>query len=191
MFIAATAVGYFSLTTRCWKSHALITLVACFGKIPRFCRFEPELLEKFELKSSLFESISESASSELLQGDNWSAVKAARKKRNSHSNMNFDSGPFDERAMKQRVRAKIKKNNLLVNWSNGNGHPIWLSGVEPRICDDIMLACVGECCVSLWAVGMVSPALGCVDGGAVGMAPISLLYVVWSVGTELFEIDCM
>lgn len=65
-----------SLTTKCWKSHALITLVACFGKIPRFCRFEPDVLEKFELKSSLFESISESASSELLQGDNWSAAKS-------------------------------------------------------------------------------------------------------------------
>lgn len=67
-----------SLTTKCWKSHALITLVACFGKIPRFCRFEPELLEKFELKSSLFESTSDSASSELLQGDNWSAAKCRK-----------------------------------------------------------------------------------------------------------------
>lgn len=28
------------LTTKCWKSHARMTLVACFGKIPRFCRFE-------------------------------------------------------------------------------------------------------------------------------------------------------
>lgn len=58
-------------TTRCWKSHARITLVACFGKIPRFCRFELELFETFELKSSLRESISESPSSELFDGDNW------------------------------------------------------------------------------------------------------------------------
>lgn len=52
-----------------------MTLVACFGKIPRFCRFDPELFETFELKSSLIESISspESPSSELLHGDNWSA----------------------------------------------------------------------------------------------------------------------
>lgn len=57
-------------TTKCWKSQALITLVACFGRIPRFCRFEPELFDMFELKSSLIESISESTSSELLHGDN-------------------------------------------------------------------------------------------------------------------------
>lgn len=62
-------------TTKCWKSHALITLVACFGRIPRFCRFEPELVDRLELKSSLIESISESPSSELLHGDNWSAGK--------------------------------------------------------------------------------------------------------------------
>lgn len=49
-----------------------MTLVACFGKIPRFCRFEL-VLETFELRSSLIESISESPSSELLHGDNWSA----------------------------------------------------------------------------------------------------------------------
>lgn len=60
-------------TTKCWKSQALITLVACFGKIPRFCRFEPELFDTFELRSSLIESISESPSSELLHGDKWSA----------------------------------------------------------------------------------------------------------------------
>lgn len=57
------------LTTKCWNSHALITLVACFGKIPLFCRFEFELLERFEHKSSLFESLSDSSSSELFEND--------------------------------------------------------------------------------------------------------------------------
>lgn len=61
------------LTTKCWKSQARITLVAFFGSIPRFCRFDPELLDKFELKSSLFESQSLSLSSELLDRDKLSA----------------------------------------------------------------------------------------------------------------------
>lgn len=69
-------------TTKCWKSQARITLVACFGKIPRFCRFEPELFEKFELKSSLMESISESTSSELLHGDSWSSGEKKQHKSN-------------------------------------------------------------------------------------------------------------
>lgn len=50
-----------------------MTLVACFGRIPRFWRFEFELLDRFELKSSLFESVSDSSSSELLEKDRWSA----------------------------------------------------------------------------------------------------------------------
>lgn len=43
--------------------------------MPRFCLLEPELLEKFELKSSLFESSSESISSELPHGESWSVGK--------------------------------------------------------------------------------------------------------------------
>jgi len=45
-----------------------MTLVACFGNTPRFCRLEPELFEKFDPISSV--SISESSSSELAHGDN-------------------------------------------------------------------------------------------------------------------------
>lgn len=140
-----------TLTTKCWKSHARITLVACFGRMPRFCRFDPELFEKFELKSSLFESSSESISSELPHGDSWSVFCFVWK-----WNFIFVNNVDDV------VRL------LLEYWSSGRGgHPIWLNGVEPKICEDNMEGGCSCCCGDKFC--------GMVTGRTGGITEISLL----------------
>lgn len=72
---------------------------------------------------------------------------------------------------------------LLVYGSNGNGHPIWLKGVVPRICEDIIVLWFGECPPSL--------TLPTSNGGIAtfGILFNSLENVLWSEVIELFAWD--
>lgn len=59
------------LTTKCWKSHDRITLVACFGRTPRFCF---RLLECVPELARLVKSLSQSSAEPpgvVGAGDNW------------------------------------------------------------------------------------------------------------------------
>lgn len=101
-------------TTKCWNSHALITLVACFGRIPRFCRFEPELVERLELRSSLIESISESPSSELLHGDNWSAKNVNHYQYNRRENVENHNDLFKMNLENVCLSVHLRKDQLAM-----------------------------------------------------------------------------
>lgn len=90
------------------------------------------MLEKFELRSSAFESSSESISSELPHGDSWSETDEAFKNAD-HKAASTSGGQACDAAGEM---------GLLAYCSSGSGgHPIWLSGVEPKICGDKMEGC--------------------------------------------------
>lgn len=103
-----------------------MTLVACFGRIPRFCRLDEFELEKFDPISSLFESPSESSSSELPHGDNWPAIKERFSV--------FRSSPQHEHHPTSTKPQIFRSNDIPEYWSKFNGAlPIWLRGVDPRM----------------------------------------------------------